>query len=588
MKTKEYNLKHVYGLCYLLVVCAALFILIWLVVSKEYDACNSQFPMGYREWTDLDCVVISDESAPAGIQKIYTGIPKVQETDDCIAFYVVHQYVKVYFGEELQCAYIPHEGPNIGKTLGSNWIMVNLSAWDPGEEIRIEITPVYDNFVDRQVDFWVGLRMEIIADVLTEDFMQIFVSMLAIIIGVVFTVITIYGYIKDKQDVGLGMLGLFSVCVGLWRVTDTHSSPLVFSGNPKLLFYISLLALMVGIIPVIKYVHSKLYGSYKRVINGSYGVYLVVTFLQLLLQLLNVVDLRESLLVTHILTFSEALICICLLLYDQIKYHKQNPPKRGIGLFVICVVGAGCDIVAFYVKGNSSGLMFTLMAFVIYVVCVGVLNILEYIEQDRKCKEQETELAKNRIAITISQIQPHFLYNTLNSIYYLCEKEPKQAQLAIDRFATYLRGNLDALKNENVITFSKELEHAEIYLSLEKMRFEEELNIEYDIQTTDFSLPSLTVQPLIENAVKHGIGKKDGGGKVTIRSVEKEDGFEVSIEDDGIGFEPDKIIDDGRTHIGIDNVRRRLWDLCKATLEIKSEPGKGTFVKITVPKGRNI
>ena len=584
MKTKKHNLKVVFGVCYLLVICVSLFILFWMRISKEYESTAVPFPKGYREWTDLECEMISDENAPVGVRKIYTGIPDVQERDDCIAFYVVHQYVEVYFGDELQCAYIPDQGLNLGKTLGSNWIMVNLSQWEEGEEVRIEITPVYDNFVERQVDFLLGVRMEIIADVLKEDFTQISVSALAIIVGCIFVAIAIYGYIKDKQDMGLSMLGLFSVCVGLWRITDTHSSPFIFAVSPKLLFYISLLSLMVGIVPVMKYVHSKLYGSYKRIINMSFILYFAVTFVQLLLQLLHLADLRESLLITHILAFTEALICIGLLLYDEIKYHKQKTLKRGVGLFLICVAGATFDIVAFYVKGNSSGLMFTLVAFVIYVVCVGVLNILDYIEWGKKCKEQEAELAKNRIAIMISQIQPHFLYNTLNSIYYLCEKEPKQAQQAIDRFATYLRGNLDALKSENVIAFSKELEHVEIYLSLEKMRFEEDLNIEYDIRVKDFAIPSLTVQPLIENAVKYGIGKKDGGGKIMIRSLETDDGFEVSIEDDGVGFEPDKISADGRNHIGIDNVRRRLWELCQASLDIKSEPGKGTCVKITIPK----
>ena len=587
MKTKKRNLKSVFGICYLLVICVSLFILFWMIISKEYESISLPFSTGYVEWDDLECEVIPDEDAPAGVRKIYTGIPDVQEKDDCIAFYVVHQYVEVYFGDELQCAYVPAQGLNMGKTLGSNWIMVNLSRWKDGEEIRIEITPVYDGFVERQVNFLLGGRMEIIADMLKEDFMQISVSALAIVVGIIFMVIAAYGYIKDKQDMGLRALGLFSICVGLWRITDTHSSTLIFPVSPKLLFYISLLSLMVGIIPVMKYVHSKLYGSYKRIVNMSLGLYFAVTLVQLLLQVFNLVDLRESLFVTHALAFAESLICIGLLIYDEIKHHKQKFSKRGVGLFGICVAGVAFDIVAFYVKGNSSGLMFTLVAFVVDVVCVGVLNILDDIEWGRKCKEQEAELAKNRIAIMISQIQPHFLYNTLNCIYYLCEKEPKQAQQAIDRFATYLRGNLDALKSEDVIAFSKELEHVGIYLSLEKMRFEEDLDIEYDIQAKDFYLPPLTVQPLIENAVKYGIGKKDGGGKVTIRSVETDDGFEVSIEDDGVGFEPDQISNDGRNHIGIDNVRRRLWELCQASLDIKSEPGNGTCVKIVVPKDKN-
>lgn len=140
-------------------------------------------------------------------------------------------------------------------------------------------------------------------------------------------------------------------------------------------------------------------------------------------------------------------------------------------------------------------------------------------EQGRRMAEQESKLTESRIAIMLSQIQPHFLYNSLNSIYYLCEKDPAQAQAAIDDFATYLRGNLDSLKRTAPVSFERELEHVRIYLSLEKMRFDDDLMIAYDIQTTEFLIPALTVQPLVENAVKYGVGKKVSGGTLDMQST---------------------------------------------------------------------
>ena len=79
MKTKKHNLKVVFGVCYLLVICVSLFILFWMRISKEYESSAVPFPKGYREWTDLECEMISDENAPVGVRKIYTGIPDVQE-----------------------------------------------------------------------------------------------------------------------------------------------------------------------------------------------------------------------------------------------------------------------------------------------------------------------------------------------------------------------------------------------------------------------------------------------------------------------------------------------------------------------------
>ena len=146
---------------------------------------------------------------------------------------------------------------------------------------------------------------------------------------------------------------------------------------------------------------------------------------------------------------------------------------------------------------------------------------------------------------------------------------------------------MDSLKQRYPVPFSKELEHLEIYLSLEKLRFEDELNIVYDIQTMDFMLPSLTVQPLVENAVKYGVGKAENGGTVTIQTREEPDGYRIVVTDDGVGYDPYETQDDGRTHIGIDTVKSRLDSMSHGKLEIVSKKGIGTTAAIWLPKGRN-
>ena len=158
------------------------------------------------------------------------------------------------------------------------------------------------------------------------------------------------------------------------------------------------------------------------------------------------------------------------------------------------------------------------------------------------------------------------------------------AQKAINDFSEYLRGNLNSLKRKTVVPFETELRHIEVYLSLEKMRFEEELRVVYDIQTKDFMIPSLAVQPLVENAVKYGVGQSEQGGTVTITARETEQYYEISVEDDGVG-DTGQTPSDERSHIGIENVRKRLWTMCQATLTIDSIIGKGTKAVIKLPKG---
>lgn len=147
---------------------------------------------------------------------------------------------------------------------------------------------------------------------------------------------------------------------------------------------------------------------------------------------------------------------------------------------------------------------------------VAVVSLLIYIaiqvELMQKIQKQNEELIKSRTAIMLSQIQPHFLYNTLSSIEYLCETgDPKQAGAAIGEFSEYLRGNMDSLAYDHPIPFERELSHVKLYLSLEEKSDGDRVHADFDIQTTAFLLPALTLQPIVENAVTHGVTKRQGG-----------------------------------------------------------------------------
>ena len=251
-------------------------------------------------------------------------------------------------------------------------------------------------------------------------------------------------------------------------------------------------------------------------------------------------------------------------------------------LVSFCTIGGIIDVCIFYVRGHSSGLIFTLLGFLMYTVLAAFRFVLDYIHQEQKIKEQETELMKNRISIMISQIQPHFLYNSLNTIYHLCEKNPLIAKRAISDFSEYLRVNVDSLKRETPVSFDVELKHVKTYLALEKMRFDDDLNIIYDIQETHFSIPALTIQPLVENAVKHGLKEPVQMITITIRTQELEDHYQIEVIDDGVGFDFNN--EDGPSHVGLRNVKNRLKEMSRGTLLIRSAPGQGTHVIISIPK----
>ena len=209
-------------------------------------------------------------------------------------------------------------------------------------------------------------------------------------------------------------------------------------------------------------------------------------------------------------------------------------------------------------------------------------------DQNRLLSESKARLAESRIAITMSQIQPHFLYNALGSISALCDVDPVRARDATDHFAEYLRMNLESMKRFSPIPFQTELNHIQTYIWLEEMRFREKLKVEYDIQVKAFQVPALSVQPIVENAVKHGVCVKEKGGTIQIKTWESTDAYFIRVSDDGVGFNWNEPVDynDGKLHIGIKNVRSRLETMVEGSLEIQSKIGVGTVATIRIPKVR--
>ena len=182
----------------------------------------------------------------------------------------------------------------------------------------------------------------------------------------------------------------------------------------------------------------------------------------------------------------------------------------------------------------------------------------------------------------MSQIRPHFIYNTLGSIEQLCSFDPPKAGELVHNFAKYLRGNFGELDNPKPILISQEMEHVRYYTSIEKVRFPD-MTFSFEMNADDFQIPALTIQPIVENAIKHGLMKLEKGGTIQVVSYETDTHYCVTVTDDGVGFDTSELLDE-RKHVGIRNIRGRLEAMVGGTLEIESAVGIGTKVLITIPK----
>ncbi|MBQ9607626.1 MAG: histidine kinase, partial [Lachnospiraceae bacterium] len=213
-----------------------------------------------------------------------------------------------------------------------------------------------------------------------------------------------------------------------------------------------------------------------------------------------------------------------------------------------------------------------------------VMLIVEIFEHQRKFRLQEEKNDQLKVDLMLGQIQPHFLFNVLYVIQALCKDNPEAAH-AVRDFSMFLRHNMDSLSVNTPIPFKEELDHTQLYVSLQQLRFGTKLNVVYDLACIDFSLPTLTLQPLVENAIRYGVRKSaTGEGVVKVSTKEFPDHYEVSVQDDGPGFVEGKTKNDGVSHVGINNVRERLKAVSGGSLIFNSAAGKGTKVTMILPK----
>lgn len=266
-------------------------------------------------------------------------------------------------------------------------------------------------------------------------------------------------------------------------------------------------------------------------------------------------------------------ILILLLDLAAVIGRRNRLSKRQRNAFLAYIL---LPAIAMLVQMKLYGLHLTVLATAGAALVMYLFLLEEQVDMNIR---QAEEQARQEMEIRVLQMRPHFIYNTLTSIYYMCGESPEAQKLIYD-FTTYLRKNFTAIARTEPIPFEIELEHTAAYLAVEKAQFEDLLFVEYDTPHTAFCLPPLTVQPMVENAVKHGMDPELDPLHITIRTQRLDAGSEVIIEDDGPGIDDEPNM---REDVGIGNTRARLEQMCGGSLEISPREDRGTRVRIFVP-----
>lgn len=208
------------------------------------------------------------------------------------------------------------------------------------------------------------------------------------------------------------------------------------------------------------------------------------------------------------------------------------------------------------------------------------LSAIFHGEVQQKLNDSKLELEHRNNELLMAQIQPHFINNSLMAIQARCIDYPEIYE-SLKNFSRYLRSHFDQIGNPKPVTFEQELKNIKAYLALEKMNFGDRLEVEYDIESEDFLIPSLTVEPLVENAVRHAIAAREFGGTVRIIQRDEESGVIIEVHDIGKGTLNLTDKQEKRRGIGVRNVRARLAVDGKGMLELIPEEN-GTCARVTL------
>lgn len=290
-------------------------------------------------------------------------------------------------------------------------------------------------------------------------------------------------------------------------------------------------------------------------------------------------------------------ICENLICQNKDTYLETSSSKNLIACFKR---GEGRTATSFYILNDQEEVTLCWAVFYLHqtinlsnicVLCV-IYDLTEQQKQERELENIRKELFLSRIRNSTGQIKPHFLYNALGSIQEVILEDPQRAASLLDDFTVHLRSCLKAIDSDKPILFSQEIENIRAYTNIEKMRFGDKLNVEFNLTATDFSILPLSIQPLVENAIRHGIYElADSSGTVVVSSLEDNETWIIEVKDTGVGFSVDeyeqKVQQGAIDSMGLKNIRLRLEKIMRASLEISSEVGSGTVATVRIPKERD-
>ena len=375
-------------------------------------------------------------------------------------------------------------------------------------------------------------------------------------------------------------LGLISLCMSGYLGLDNLDASLLLSSH-VFTTYGELLCLILALLELNRFLSRHLASASRKVAAIAFYIHSATVTCLLLICLSGLMSLYDLL---SVWSMAQLLLCPTLLgccIYEMVSLRICRSSTVAALLLLVCTLA---ELFGTFFPRYPSGLpvkvTFLILFFLLLVRCI------RHIATDHRkaihAEQLQTQLQSNSILLANSQIRTHFIFNLLNAISGMCKYDPEKADQTIVRFARYLRANIDMIQDDELAPFPTTLRYVEDYVALEQVRFGSKLRFVTSIAADDFLFPPLILQPLVENAIKHGITAQPHGGTVTLQTLWQDGNIIIRVSDDGVGFDPRQSSDP--RSVALQNIRFRLKTMVNGKLEIHSTPGQGTTCTITIPE----
>ena len=578
---------------------AAVFICLLLVILVQKNPGMNPYAYAPYAFYIMEPETVAEEPAENGLTTTaYTfTVPdgaKVRHGAR-LSVYLQHSYAKVWLDGELQYSSGEREEKHIGKTPGNYWLTAAMRSDYSGKTLRLEITPVYKAAAEAK---WLtpikqaaapGKPQFLLIDheqllkqlVFPKDAFVLITAFFVLVAGIFLALFSLFTKLDLTARDRLFYLGLLSAAAALWNLSQLPSVLLALDiyGLQKTVWNLGACAFILMPVIMILFLGSLQKPDTHRKTQAASAICFGAAVLVLALQLFNVLDIFESMLWYG--PAAAVLLFVCVIC-PPVPHGKELFLELSFPL-VFCV-----DLMIRAATGSARFAVAALVWVALNLIIRGAGFVNEAFSREKKLRQQEKDLYEIRIRSLIQQIRPHFIYNTLSSVYVLCKNNSPRAPQVIENFLAYLQANFTAMAEENPIPFKDELEHTKAYIAVESVRFEGLLKVDYDTLHMDFRVPPLTLQPIVENAVKHGTHREHFQIRITVRTRQTDQGSEIIVEDNGPGFDmnstPLQEASENEIRIGLNNVKYRLKFMCGGTLNAAIRPEGGTVVTIRIPR----